>query len=519
MKKFTALFLALLMTFSLFCFAGAESLYPLNSDEEISIYGVGGYSSKYATAAEDPWFAELIERIGANITFIEPARGADRTQAYNLMLAGGNYADIIMGSDLVTNAAARLEEDVIIPLNDYLSEYAPNLSQWMEENPEIRKTYTTENGEFICFPYLRGNETASGLWINQAWLDECNLKMPETIEELTNALIAFKEKYNTVPFSMNLWGLDTDGTGTYGVMYAIFSAFGVPTRYSFYRDQDQNVHLSAYEDGYREAMKVFASWFEQGLLDPDYASMDDKLLASKAGANQIGLLHSDYQIYVKISAALDGADNTWVPLQYPKVSKDDAHEYYARLSTTTTYGACITTACENVPLACQILDYCYGEAGELFFNYGIEGTSYELDADGNPVYTELYTSGPEGLGEYAAMYTPSVCGGFPAGYKSSDAARARNSQIMRDAEDIWMDGGTEDWWLMPVLSGTTEESEEYADLNGVISTYCSEMFHKFINGEADLESGWDEYIDTLKGMGVDDMIAIKQAQLDRFNAR
>ena len=45
------------------------------------------------------------------------------------------------------------------------------------------------------------------------------------------------------------------------------------------------------------------------------------------------------------------------------------------------------------------------------------------------------------------------------------------------------------------------------------------MYFKFITGEVDLEKGWDEYIDTLKGMGVEDMIAIKQEQLDRFNAR
>ena len=72
---------------------------------------------------------------------------------------------------------------------------------------------------------------------------------------------------------------------------------------------------------------------------------------------------------------------------------------------------------------------------------------------------------------------------------------------------------------MPVLSATAEETEAYSDLNSVISTYCGEMYHKFINGEVDLDKGWDEYIDTLKGMGVEDMSAIKQATLDRFNAR
>ncbi len=519
MKKIIALSLVLILALACLSFAGAEGVYPLNSTEEITIWGVGSYSSKYASAAEDPWFAELIKRIGANIVFVEPARGADRTQAYNLMLSGGTYTDIIMNADLVKNATARIEEKVIVPLNDYIDEYAPNLTRWMEENPEIRKTYTTENGDFICFPYLRGSETASGFWINQAWLTECGLEVPETIDEVTNVLLAFKEKYNVTPFSMMQTVMDDEGTGRYGVMGTIYDAYGVPTRYSWFRDREQKVHLSAYEEGYRNALKVFHSWFEQGLLDPDYASVDSKLIASKAAAGQIGLLQCDYQVYVKIDAALDGAENTWIPIKDPKVNKDDAHEYYTRLTTTTTFGACVTTACKNVPLACQILDYCYSDEGNVFFNYGIEDVSFNYNADGQPEYTDLYKNGPEGLGEYAAMYTPSVCGGYPAGFKSGEAGRARNSQIMRDAEDIWLEGGTEDWWLMPVLSATTEETETYTDLNSVISTYCGEMYHKFINGEVDLDAGWDEYIDTLKGMGVEDMIAIKQAQLDRFNAR
>ena len=61
--------------------------------------------------------------------------------------------------------------------------------------------------------------------------------------------------------------------------------------------------------------------------------------------------------------------------------------------------------------------------------------------------------------------------------------------------------------------------EEYADLNSVISTYCSEMYIKFITGEVDIDTQWDEYIATLQKMNVERMIAIKQAQLDRFNAR
>ena len=513
MKKIIALSLVLILALACLSFAGAEGVYPLNSTEEITIWGVGSYSSKYASAAEDPWFAELIKRIGANIVFVEPARGADRTQAYNLMLSGGTYTDIIMNADLVKNATARIEEKVIVPLNDYIDEYAPNLTRWMEENPEIRKTYTTENGDFICFPYLRGSETASGFWINQAWLTECALEVPETIDEVTNVLLAFKDKYNVTPFSMFQSVMDDEGTGRYGVMGTIYDAYGVPTRYSWFRDKEQKVHLSAYEEGYRNALKVFHSWFEQGLLDPDYASVDKKLIASKAAAGQIGLLQCDYQVYVKIDAALDGAENTWIPIKDPKVNKDDAHEYYTRLTATTTFGACVTTACKNVPLACRFFDYGYTEEGAIYYNFGKED-NYTM-VDGQPSFTDEFNNDPRGAYTMMQTYT-AMSGNAPT--LNLMAQFNSKPQVQKDAVNVWYtkDGLTH---LMPgALTMTTEESTSIATEATAIDAQVNEMITKFILGEESLDN-WDSFVANLNSMGLEHVLEVRQAAYDRFLAR
>ena len=212
-------------------------------------------------------------------------------------------------------------------------------------------------------------------------------------------------------------------------------------------------------------------------------------------------------------------------MKNPVANKGDEYAYFLTKALPSATGTAVSTSCENPEIACRFMDYLYSEEGMIFMNYGyLKGddassdAAYYVDAEGKPQYTDLYMNGPEGMVEYARRFSPGIVGSCP-GYKLAQAGRDRNSQIMRDAEDIWRNGSNEDWWCLPVLSATAEETEDFTDLNSAISTYCGEMYFKFITGEVDLEKGWDEYIDTLKGMGVEDLIAIKQAQLDRFNAR
>ena len=519
MKKLLAMALCVLLALSCLSFASAEEeiAYPIDTDVTLKVWmgSAVGYSAIYPSANDAPWYQEWEKRTGIDVDWIEPAAGADKTQAYNLMIAGGDYPDLIFNADIVTNAASHIENKVIIPLNDYLPKYAPNLWAIMQENADVEKSYKTDSGDYFCFPMLMEAGTWIGPIVNRQWLDECGLTAPETIDEFTAMLKAFKDKYNVVPFSMCFY--------TYNVF---FSAYGVTSRdVIWYRTKDQKVHYAACEEGYRDTLRLFNSWLNDGLLDPDFATIDDNTMCAKAAAGDIGAMAGGYGNFQKIDAALDGKENTWVAIKYPLLNKGDEYAFFQNSPLTQINGTGVTTACENPEIACRFMDYLYSDEGMIFVNYGYsEGkdassdAGYYIDENGKPQYTDLYMNGPEGMVEYARRFSPAIVGNCP-GYKLAQAGRDRNSQIMRDAEDIWRNGSNEDWWCLPVLSATAEETEDFTDLNSAISTYCGEMYFKFITGEVDLEKGWDEYIDTLKGMGVEDMIAIKQAQLDRFNAR
>ena len=67
---------------------------------------------------------------------------------------------------------------------------------------------------------------------------------------------------------------------------------------------------------------------------------------------------------------------------------------------------------------------------------------------------------------------------------------------------------------VPNAIGTKEENETYTEKWPDIETYVKENVVNFITGNKPL-SEWDNYVKTLKDMGIEDVVAVKQAWYDR----
>lgn len=69
--------------------------------------------------------------------------------------------------------------------------------------------------------------------------------------------------------------------------------------------------------------------------------------------------------------------------------------------------------------------------------------------------------------------------------------------------------------VWPTFTFTIEESERYQALHSDINTYMEEMQAKFISGQAPL-SEWDNYVNTINRMGLEDYMEIHRAAYDRY---
>ena len=179
--------------------------------------------------------------------------------------------------------------------------------------------------------------------------------------------------------------------------------------------------------------------------------------------------------------------------------------------------------------AVRMIDYCFTTEGSLMVRSGPEdgvwggegGWHIEKDEAGNELYsvitydTEKYTSYYNFREQHSPMGMP---------YNSSDYMGF--VMTAGDPKAGWSFQRRIDTRPVPNLEINYPLVMFTADEQDVINTcltdmrnYVSSMEVKFITGEADIDGTWEEYIKTLNKMGMDKVIAAKQAAYDRYTAK
>ena len=174
----------------------------------------------------------------------------------------------------------------------------------------------------------------------------------------------------------------------------------------------------------------------------------------------------------------------------------------------------LTSSNKYVKESLRWLDYAYSDEGSLLTTFGIKGESYEM-VNGYPTLTDLVMKNTWGYNQEEAIAR--YCFG-PANYPNARDIRFYeqvnlNTEQKKRIQTNWTTGTND--ILIPPITLSADESPKYANLMADIKTYTDEMALKFIIGEEPL-SKFDEYVNKIKGMGIDDAIAIQETALARF---
>lgn len=487
-----------------------EITYPIDTQEKLS-YWVrlsGNVSTSIQNYAESEFAKAYMEKTGINVEYQHPAAGEEK-QSLNLLIASGELPDIIETTWLDENPAMQIEDEVIIALNDCIDNYSPYLKKYLSENPEIDKQIKTDSGQYYVYPFIRGDEklrATSGFIIRRDWLKELGLEMPETIEDWEKVITAFKSK-GEMPLGLSMGGL-TQFLGGYGIGANMYV-------------NDGKVQYGQIKEEYKQFLTDMKRWYDNGLIDKNAAVLDGKLINTNVLNHKTGVLFGagGGSLGVLLNAKKGSGEQFDLgPAPFPTTEKGVKPEFgNKQLEYSPINGAAITAQAKNPALAARFLDYSYGEEGYMLNNFGIEGVSYEM-VDGYPKYTDVITNNPDGLAIGQAMplyFRASTEGPLVQDVRYIEQYYAEPAQ--KEALEVWSNCN-HDAHIMPQVTLTEDEANEYSKLMTAIGTYVSEMMVKFIVGEEPIEN-FDKYIETLKGMNVDRAIEIQQAALDRFNAR
>lgn len=475
-------------------------------------------SANYTNMGDTPFGQGLMERTGVTITYLHPPTGQLNEQ-FNLILADGDLPDIMeyTWQSYPGGPQKAIEDGNILALNDIIDQYCPNLKAYLEAHPDVDRQCKTDEGNYYMFPFVRGDDSlrvSTGLMIRQDWLNDLGLEMPTTIDEWRDVLTAFKtEKGATAPFAFEYT------TPSLRNNWPFMSAYN--TTAEFYVGDDGKIHYGPAEENYKEFLATMNQWYKEGLLDPDMptAQLDQvsaKMTSGASGAS-LGWIGSRMGVWTTAAKETDpNYDLEAAPV--PTLNKGETAKMGPMDNVVVNNGgAAITTRCKDIEAAARLLDWAYSDEGHMYYNFGTEGESYTME-NGEPVYTDLILNNPDGLPIAQAM-----SGYIRGNYNGPFVQDVRYAQqyytmdCQKKAQATWTVPEASEH-VLPPITPSSGESEEFSAIMNEINTYRDEMTLKFILGTESLDN-FDKFVDTMNQMNLKRAIEIENSALDRYNAR
>ena len=140
-----------------------------------------------------PAFQELEKRTGIHVNFEAAPADQYNTTMQTRLAAAKDLPDLIRVPDDPIRYATG---GVIIPIDDLIGDYAPNIISLFKERPEVKKAMVAPNGRIYTLSAVvdaRSMVNLNGTGMRKDWLETLNLKEPDTIDEWYDVLVAFKD--------------------------------------------------------------------------------------------------------------------------------------------------------------------------------------------------------------------------------------------------------------------------------------------------------------------------------------
>ena len=459
-------------------------------------------------------FKEMERRTNVRIKWMHPPEG-QMADNYNLLIASDNLPHVFNNPPGYPGGPAKAVSDgVYLDLTPYYDMgWMPNITYLRENNPDINLDMIDDDGRMLMFPMLDivTSSPWSGMWVRQDWLDELGLSTPVTIDDWDTMLYAMKAKTPN-PLFINLpdW---------FGMYYSYVIAGSYESHWDYFRRNGTTVEFGPINEGWRQFLTKMNQWYNDGILDPDFATRTyDDVMANTING-QYGAFSNYYGAVGHLNMAGPLADPNFkvAPVAQPLIR--DGQTINLRLYDSTVRGSdqsYVTAKAEDdglVEVIVRYFDYLYSQDGGDLASYGPEGVSFRWTDEGviEWIYPDLVND-PEA--DFWTLFPRFKLHGFSY---LRDSTAYDNEQEVWDSIEVWGSQGA-DWVIPDSISHTPEEASELAGIEADISTYREEMAYRFITGQSPL-SEFDAYVAQMRSMGIDRAIEIKQAALDRYLSR
>lgn len=497
-----------------------EATYPLTTEKKkLTIYmrdNSGGVIGNYGRVAG---IQAAAEKLGVELEFIHPTTGSEADQ-FNLMIGSGKYPDIIVWefSSAAMGLAELVEQGVLLDMDPLIRQYAPNFLKVLERDESFPREVRSDEGKYQAFyMFTVSIPVSSGPVFRQDILDQYGLALPETVDQWEEVMKAVKAQDPNCEYPLST------SKGYTGAVWFNELLPAYNTRTEFCLGENGEVVYGPITDNFKAYLAKLNQWYSEGLIDPEFMSNDGTALNGKVadGSCLVATLSINSGIRnITNNVRPNNPDFQLTGVQWPVLNAGDPSSYVlAGGVARASVQAVVTSSCADPVLATQVLDFFYSDEGSDLLSWGIEGESYTVNADGTKTFTDKIMNSPDGKAPTEAIleYAVPVHGFVNAMDNDAYVQLAVNMPEQAAARSLWqsLDKGA----TLPKLTVSKDRANEYRMIMNEVQTYVQEMYIKFITGQANLDSDWDTYVNTIKGMGIDNATSAMQEAYTAFMNR
>lgn len=315
---------------------------------------------------------------------------ADHANKVALAVAGGTKLDLI-NTGLTTTLSGYVADRVVIPLDELLREYAPSLSEKIDE---IVKA-TTINNKVYAIPGNLYPGKAIGVGLNKALLDKYDLSVPKMVDldVLTEMGAVLKASGDDVYLSNN-----ADGSLSLFDIFYFSEVFDVNYAQGVIFNPLVSTHIiNVYEsESYRKYCETVKMWYDNGYIPKD--SITAGLTGQQTfNAGNVLFQMMNYSPLGQQIAIKKG-------LTFEELLVATTPNVISQ-SSTQEYAWGISSSCERPEKVMEFLELLYNNAEIAnLMTHGIEGKHYIKVSEHILKYPEGITGDNVGYGRIFSMY-------------------------------------------------------------------------------------------------------------------
>ena len=466
------------------------------------------FAEKGEPYTDNRWTRLFKEKLNVNIEYKLAVPGDQYNQQIKLALTSGDLPDYFK-INVLSDYKQMIDAGVLADMTDTYEKYAsPLLRQIIEKEGTNVYLPVTSDGKMYGIPRkMPSTNGYNHLWIRQDWLDNLNLKRPETMEDVLAIARAFT-------------GEDPDGNGkkdTLGMRFdndyidtkkGIFWGFGAYP--DFWLEKEGKAVYGSVQPEMKKAYGFLKTMYDENLIDREFATKDSTKSQEDIVGGKVGMTYGPHWEAGSFKQCKEmDPDAEWVAVTLP--TEDDSPVKIPL--TNAVEGVYVVSKDAKHPEALikllnAYVEAIFGESGDYGKYFSVEGVGAiwdlapvglldpELDLQGHRDWKKaaeennydnldgsgkaFYNFAKSGLTQYEYMFGP------------KDTPFAFVDATYPD-QVIW-----NAYFGAPTLTQVTRGSsmDEFLDMTGVA----------LITGQTDLDSGFDEMVEKWHSMGGDQVV-------------